>query len=207
MGNIVQSINNGVRIDGVQMMLDRISKLEMQLCLLNGGNADVCTPQNLNFELKIVEDMNKYSGETCWKVEKNNGRSWDPWITFNAAGTDCPDSSLPAGLTIYVFDIKQDSVDREQDMRLFSGIITNGQYRVTLMDSYGDGPQFHSRDRMGIANLTITGQTYTLAKWGSKDWDAEGDPKPCIHTCCPCEYMVQAEFSIPYTPPNSTDST
>jgi len=181
--NILQVVNNGVTIDGVQLMLDEIETLKMDVCLLNGGNEESCTAAVDPFQLFITEDMNMWPMEVKWMLQKQAGAGWNDVITYDG---------MSGLVTIKVFDVQQDYVEDYSDLRVFSGILSSGTYRIVFLDTYGDGWGTLS-GAPNSAVIQIGENTQTILEWSGVDWANGG----CIHPDLTCGSEASATFTIP----------
>ena len=212
--NIVQQAAGGIELDGVQQILDRLTGLEYQLCVLNGGNATTCAVTEIEFLLKVVADTNSYATEVAWSFDKwDSGTSaWKTLIGWD--GISAKVQVTDFGLT---FVGGGDAAGDDAQTFTFKGVLKSGKYRVSMTDSFGDGWQIGKDDFPGGMTLSVggtvgadnvmTGGVTESFLMGEKDWfgtsaantgitpDADG----CYANVKPCGAEVIVEFDIPLT--------
>merc|ERR1711865_504116 len=133
--NVLLSANDGVEIDGFKLLKDRVTALEQRLCLSEGGSAESCAQVGQKFPVKflLTGRDDQFQMEREWSLVSLNadGSTKGKVVEFDAIDGD-------SIARVKVFGLEAAHTDKAW---VFEGELDAGEYRLTMIDSYGDGCQ------------------------------------------------------------------
>jgi len=135
--NIVQTVNNGYAKDGVQVLLDKISILELNICKLTNrlDNKDpsTCVLSSPTPFTTMYFRYDTLYGETIFELKYRSSES-NPWTTVISF------KNKPENYVMDSFELSL-NLDERKALYEYSGALLPGQYHMTHTDDYGDGFQ------------------------------------------------------------------
>merc|ERR1711998_567839 len=107
--------------------------------------------------------MNSYPSEVAWTLERFDGAGWAVVLGWDGE-TEVT--------SINQFDISETEVNTGTETRTFTGSLEAGQYRLVIVDTYGDGWQVGASNYPGRAIMTVANVTQELLIFGAVDWNS-----------------------------------